>query len=42
MAYMKEHLAFVQSKVGGAEAFREVCLSHVDEALVDQMHTMLL
>ena len=39
---MKEHLAFVQSKVGGAEAFREVCLSHVDEALVDQMHTMLL
>jgi len=42
MAYMKEHLAFVQSEVGGADTFREVCLSHVDEALVDQMHTMLL
>jgi hypothetical protein len=38
---MKDHLAFVQNKVGGVERFREVCLSHVDGALVDQMHTML-
>jgi hypothetical protein len=42
MAFMKEHLAFVQNRVGGPERFREVCLTHVDEALVDQMHTMLL
>ena len=42
MAFMKEHLAFVQTEVGGVERFREVYLSGVDEALVDQMHTMLL
>jgi hypothetical protein len=42
MTFMKEHLALVQNKVGGAEMFREVCLRNVDDALVDQMHTMLL
>lgn len=42
MTFMKEHLAFVQNRVGGPEMFREVCLTHVDEALVDQMHTMML
>jgi hypothetical protein len=38
---MKEHLAVVEAHVGGVEAFREVCLRNVDEALVDQMNTML-
>lgn len=42
MAFMKEHLALVQANVGGPEMFREVCIRTVDEALVDQMHTMLL
>jgi hypothetical protein len=42
MTFMKEHLGLVQTNVGGAELFREVCLRNVDEALVDQMHTMLL
>jgi hypothetical protein len=42
MAFMKEHLMFVQNNVGGVEMFRKVYLSNVDEALVDQMQTMLL
>jgi hypothetical protein len=42
MAFMKEHLALMQRNMGGAENFREVCMRTVDEALVDQMHTMLL
>lgn len=39
--FMKEHLAVVEAHVGGVGAFREVCLRNVDEALVDQMNTML-
>ena len=42
MAFMKEHLALVQNKMGGVDAFREFCMRNVDEALVDQMRTMLL
>jgi hypothetical protein len=42
MTFMKEHLGLVQTNVGGVELFQEVCLRNVDEALVDQMHTMLL
>ena len=42
MTFMKEHLALVQANVGGVEVFKEVCLRNVDDALVDQMHTMLL
>ena len=41
MVFMREHLALVQTELG-VQNFREVCLRHVDEALVDQMHTILL
>jgi hypothetical protein len=42
LSFMKEHLVQVQLKVGGAEVFKEVCLKNVDDALVDQMNTLLI
>jgi len=40
--FIRDQLEAVQSKLGGVEAFREICLRNVDQALVDQMNTMLL
>lgn len=42
MRFIQEHLTLAQASVGGVEAFRAVYLQNVDEALVDQMNTVLL
>jgi hypothetical protein len=40
--FINENLGRVEANVGGAERFQEGYLTNVDDALVDQMRTMLL
>lgn len=41
MTFMKEQLELLQKSLG-KNLFAEICGNNVDEALLDQMHTMLM